>query len=487
MLLAEYLDVDLGDTRLDDRLMRILPLLASNPGQSFPEQMDSEADQEALYRFLKNPKVTVDALLEGHRSQTLERMSGRAVVRIVHDTSEFVFKGERDGLMPPVQKEAKGFSGHFALAVASDESREPLGVLGLFPFFQKQELKGLTEGQKGTKHLKTPRAEKKSSRWETQAIETAAYLPSGTRGIHLMDQEADDYSVFSALCVASLSFVIRVEPQRLNAQKLQTNAALALHPATLFREVQISSRSKAQASKQHPQRKTRTATLSVRASTVTLNKSQFAREAKLDSVSLGAVHVFEASPPAGEEPIEWMLFTTEPIGTVAEIEAVVDHYCARWVIEEYFKSLKTGCGFEKRQLCSYEGLLRALALFIPLAWTLLQLRTLGRETTARPATKVFSREQLRLLRAILDKRRRKFPDNPTVRDAMLGIAALGGHIKNNGDPGWQVLGRGLHRFSEFEEGWNLRSRFDQSLEASSSDPAINSSQAEAAQKRKQKK
>ena len=461
-LLAEYTDVDFGDARLDGRLRRILPLLASNPGQSFPEQMDSEADQEALYRFLKNPKVTVDALLEGHRSQTLERMSGRAVVRIVHDTSEFVFKGERDGLMPPVQKEAKGFSGHFALAVAGDESREPLGVLGLFPFFQKQELKGLTEREKAKKHRDTPRAQKKSSRWETQAIETVAYLPSGTRGIHLMDQEADDYNVFSALCVASLSFVIRVDPLRRTAEKLQTSAALATVPATLFRSVQISSRSKAQASEQHPQRKTRHATLSVRASTVTLNRPQSAPAAKLDSVSLNAVHVFEESPPEGEEPIEWMLFTTEPVGTLAEIEAVVDHYRARWVIEEYFKSLKTGCGFQKRQLCSYQGLLRALALFIPLAWTLLQLRTLGRETTARPATKVFSREQLKLLRAILDKRRRKFPDNPTVRDAMLGIAALGGHIKNNGDPGWQVLGRGLHQFSEFEEGWNLARRCDQS-------------------------
>jgi len=455
-LLAEYSDVDLGDSRLDDRLMRILPLLASNPGQSFPEQMDSEADQEALYRFLKNPKVTIDALLEGHRGKTLERMRGRAVVRIVHDTSDFVFQGERDGLMPPVQKEAKGFSGHFALALACDESREPLGVLGLFPFFQKQELKGLTEGQKGTKHLNTPRAEKKSSRWETQAIETAGYLPSGTRAIHVMDQEADDYSVFSALCSASLSFVIRVEPGRLTVEKLQTSMALAVVPATLFREVQVSSRSKAQASKQHPERKTRSATLSVRASTVTLGRTQFARESKLDSVTLNAVHVFEASPPPGEDPIQWMLLTTEPIDSLAEVEAIVDHYRARWVIEEYFKSLKTGCAFEKRQLCSYEGLLRALALFVPLAWTLLQLRTLGRDATPRPATEVFSTDQLRLLRAVLEKRRRKFPDSPTVRDAMLGIAALGGHIKNNGDPGWQVLGRGLRRFSEFEEGWNLR-------------------------------
>jgi hypothetical protein len=461
-LLNEYPDVDFEDARLDARLMRILPLLAACPDQSFPEQMVGDSDQEALYRFLKSPKVTVDGLLEGHRTQTLKRMSGRAVVRIVHDTSEFVFKGERDGQMPPVQKEAKGFSGHFALAVASDESREPLGVLGLFPFFQKQESKGLTRSQKSEKNKTTPRAEKKSCRWENQAIETAAYVPTGTRGIHVMDQEADDYSVFSALCAASLSFVIRVDPNRLTAENLKTSAVLATLPATLFREVQISSRSKAQASKPHPQRTTRSAQLSVRACTVTLNRTLVASQAALDTVSLNAVHVFEASPPAGEAPIEWMLFTTESVDTLAEIEAVIDHYRARWVIEEYFKSLKTGCAFEKRQLCSYEGLLRALALFVPLAWTLLALRTLGRETTPRPATDVFSNDQLLLLRAALVKRRRKFSDNPTARDVMLGIAALGGHIKNNGDPGWQVLGRGLHRFSELEEGWNLRLGCDQS-------------------------
>jgi hypothetical protein len=422
--------------------------------------MVTDGEQEALYRFLKNPKVTVDALLAGHRAQTQGRMIGRSVVRIVHDTSEFMFKGEREGL-PTVQKEAKGFSAHLALAIAGDESREPFGILGLFPFFQKQEQKGLTKSEKTKRNLETPRAEKKSSRWETQAIETNAYLPSGVRAIHLMDQEADDYCVFDALLAASINFVIRVEPRRKTAEKLKVSDALSTLPATLLREVHVSSRSKAQASKQHPQRKTRIAALSVRASAVELKKPASTLKAR-DRVSLNAVQVFEASPSAGEEPIEWMLFTTEPVGTLEEITAVVDHYRARWVIEEYFKALKTGCAFEKRQLCSYEGLLRALALFIPLAWTLLVLRSFGRENVERPATQVFSPEQLRLLRAILRDRRRELPTNPTVRDAMLGIAALGGHIKNNGDPGWQVLGRGLHRFSEFEAGWNLRARCDQS-------------------------
>jgi hypothetical protein len=38
---------------------------------------------------------------------------------------------------------------------------------------------------------------------------------------------------------------------------------------------------------------------------------------------------------------------------------------------------------------------------------------------------------------------------------MLGIAGLGGHIKNNGPPGWLLLGRGLTRFFETEIGWRL--------------------------------
>ena len=460
-LLEEYLDVRLGDSRLDDRLLRLLEQMGPRPGDSFPEQMDSDADQEALYRFLKNPRVTVDGLLVGHLAQTVSRVSKHSVVRILHDTSDFVFKGEREGL-DTFQGEVKGFSGHVALVVAGDESREALGVLGLHPFLLKNDMKGMTEKEKSKKHRETPRKEKKSSRWETQAIETSQYIPSDVHAIHVMDQEADDYSVFSALSAASLRFVIRVEPKRMTAEKLNVRDVLAAQPAVFFREVEISSRSKAQATKPHPQRKTRVAQLSVRTSAIMLTKTSMAHEAALDSVSLNAVYVFEPSPPEGQAPIEWMLVTSEPVETAAQIEAVVDHYRARWVIEEYFKALKTGCAFEKRQLCSFEGLVRALALFVPMAWTLLALRTLGRDPTPRPATHIFSHEQLRTLRAVLANRRYKFPANPTARDAMLGIAALGGHIKNNGDPGWQVLGRGLHRFFEFEEGWNLRARCDQS-------------------------
>ena len=461
-LLGEYTAVNLRDKRMDQRLRRIVPQLAAAPGNSFPEQMGTIADREALYRFLANEKVTLRGLLEGHRLETLKRMSGHSLVRVVHDTSKFAFEGEREGL-GILQGDEKGFLGHFALALVADETREPLGILGVQTFSNGRLDRTLTRSQQVQITRRTSRDDKRSSRWEGLAIEVSESLPDGIEALHLMDREGADYSVFSALRKRGLRFVIRGSARRITAENERTNEVLGRMPAQIFRSVPISTRSKQQAKKKHnPARAERVAELSVRASTIELLRPTSSPEAALEKLSVQAVHVFEASPPLGETAIEWMLFTSEPINSLKEIEAVVDHYRARWVIEEYFKALKTGCAFEKRQLCSFETLTRALGLFVPMAWTLLALRTLGRETSDRPATDIFTKNQLRLLRALLEKRRHKFVDTPTIRDAMLGVAALGGHIKNNGDPGWHVLGRGLRRFLEAQEGWDLAQRCDQS-------------------------
>jgi hypothetical protein len=58
--------------------------------------------------------------------------------------------------------------------------------------------------------------------------------------------------------------------------------------------------------------------------------------------------------------------------------------------------------------------------------------------------------QLEVLSAVSTK---KLPANPTARDVFLAVAALGGHIKNNGDPGWRVLGRGYEHLLTLEQEW----------------------------------
>lgn len=455
-VLAEYSGLKLGDKRLDGRVQRIVPQLLAAPGDSFPEQMETEADQEALYRFLGNPRVTLDGLLATHRTQTLKRIEGRPLVRIVHDTTVFAFDGEREGLGTFVGGgDRKGFFAHFALAVSADEQRLPLGVLAVRSFTNQHKQKGKTASQKQVAYLQTPRDEKKSGRWEQLALEVDSMRPDNVPAIHIMDQEADDYCVFSALLARNVRFVIRAESGRLTADKVRTDEFLAQEPTRFFRNVPIAARSKKQATRQHPVRQERIAELHVRAGTIDLRRPPTGRGAELDNLSLQALHVYEPSPPAGEDAVEWMLFTSEPVCSLEQIAESVDHYRARWLIEEYFKALKTGCAFEKRQLCTLDALLRALGLFVPMAWGLLTLRNLGRDDPTRDARDVFTTDQLRLLRALLTKRRRTLAATPTIRDVMLAVAALGGHIKNNGDPGWIVLGRGFRRFSEAEEVWAL--------------------------------
>src|SRR5437899_2717685 len=78
--------------------------------------------------------------------------------------------------------------------------------------------------------------------------------------------------------------------------------------------------------------------------------------------------------PAGEEPIEWFLATSEPIETEADVRRVVRIYRARWLIEEFFRVLKTGCALEKRQVESRQTLEALLAIFAVVSWRILLIR-----------------------------------------------------------------------------------------------------------------
>lgn len=462
---AEFATLSLCDARLNERARRIVSRIAVAPEESFPKQMASEAEREALYRFLANPEVSLEALLLGHVEQTHARMQGHRVVRIVHDTTKLKFSGDREGL-GIIARDTKGFFAHTALAVGDGELREPLGVVGVRTYVRKgtESRRGLTRSKRSQICQATPRDEKVSSRWEKLAVEVSRDLPAHIHAIHVMDQEADDYALLGELHKAGLSFVVRGEPDRRLARNGQTvRERLAGQELHVFRTISVTARSKARAKATgKPERAHRDASLSLSWGAVTLQRASRLVQSDVEELPLYAVHVTEPEPPAGEEPIEWMLFTSEPVRTLAEAIAVVDHYRARWMIEEYFKALKTGCAFEKRQLTTFDGLERALGLFVPVAWKLLVLRYLGRRDEPRAATTLLTGQQLLLLHALLEKRGYSLPKTPTVREAMLGIASLGGHIRNNGDPGWIVLGRGWTRFVEAEEVWTLASRSDQS-------------------------
>lgn len=436
----------LGDGRLSKRLGRLADDLADAPAESFPKALGGSGPLEGAYRFFSNPKVTLDGILAPHFAATAERARAAERVLVVHDTTAFEFQGEakRAGL-GRLKSKGQGFFGHFSLAVSADGRREPLGLLAVSTLFR------LGPAAPKKQRAKFPKGE--AQRWPTGAGQAEARLDGRCRAVHVMDREGDSYPLLTELFESKCDFVIRAAQDRLldgPIHKLKEAARQA--PTVIERDVELSARrKKGPDHKGFPARKGRPARLSIAGTKVVL--APLIPKGRPPRLALNLVHVFELRPPTGEPPVEWILLTTLPVGSAKALEFIVDAYRARWTIEEYFKALKTGCQYEKRQLESAHALLNALAVLVPVAWRLLLLRHLARAEPARPATDALTPAQVAVLQATAKK---PLPASPSVRDAMLAVAALGGHIKNNGEPGWQVLGRGFRDLLILEMGWQAR-------------------------------
>jgi len=445
----EMASADLGDRRLSQRLKQLVTAVARAPADSFPELASSDAELEGMYRFMSNEAVGWKKVLEPHLAATVERAQSSArTLLVIQDSSDFYFSGEalREGLghMP----QGQGFIGHFALAVACDGTeRSPLGLLGVETIFRR--------GPATPK----PKHERESARWPRMVDEIQTRVGK-LRPIHVMDREADDYSLLAKLTAEAGRFIIRINEGRVlehegrppSSETPHLNEALQVLEGTVLRTVVLSRRvaKNKKNARSHASRDRREANLSVRALQVRVQKPYNVKH-ETKALTLNVVQVFEPSPPEDAEPICWTLATSEPISTLAEVTAVVDWYCARWLVEEFFKALKTGCAFEKRQLETAHSLLNALAVLAPVAWRLLVLRSLSRERPETPASTVFSEDELKLLRVM--SKRVKLSNEPSVDEALRAIAGLGGHLKNNGPPGWMVIGRGYDKFLAYFAGW----------------------------------
>ena len=150
--------------------------------------------------------------------------------------------------------------------------------------------------------------------------------------------------------------------------------------------------------------------------------------------------------------MEWLLATTEPIATPEQINRVIDTYRTRWMIEEYFKVLKTGCSIENRQHEKLSTILNILAVSIPVACHLLTLRTMASQSPELSSHTFISPIQRNLLAANFPERADQLG---TVQGVLAAIARLGGHLKHSGPPGWLVLSRGYRKLLDWEVGAQL--------------------------------
>jgi len=447
-----------GDARLSKRLGKIVEAVLEGPDRSFPSLFD-DTGLEGAYRFFNNDQVTPERILAPHVAATVARMVDQPVTLVVHDTSTMSFDpdGMRQGL-GRVRSAGQAFFAHLSLALSGDGSRMPLGVLALSH--------RIREGDQKKKSKAKNNQENERSRWGRQVTAVGSLGVDRARVVHLMDREADDFALFAQLVAGGDRFVIRLAHDRLleptgseGVQKLAQ--AITQIQAVAEREVPLSRRPAGNRSPQqrriHPVREGRMAKLAFGSTTVVLRRPSTQPRTLPATLTLNVVRVWEIEAPEGESPVEWLLVTTEPVATEQQIFQIVDWYRARWVIEEFFKAIKTGCAYDTRQLETIEGLVNVLATFLPVAWRLLLMRTQARIAPTAKATTVLPKAMVAVLRVFT---RIKLPAHPTARDVLLAVAALGGHQKNNGDPGWITLARGYEKLRTLTEGAAARDAID---------------------------
>jgi hypothetical protein len=476
--LVEEVETELGDDRRTKRLQQVVERIAQSPAASFVEIFEDPTELKGFYRLVNNNNIEPLELLDGHKESTIARAMCLEEVLVIHDTTENSYPIRSDRIRPCLAKlsaQRQGFSTHASLVATADGQRCPLGMIGLRSFVSKSQIEG--QGQDAIDYwmARDGILESEHDKWLQAVKEAESDLSGPLKVIHLMDREGDSYEDIATMAVEQWAYVIRLAQERnvraVNSDEtIKISELLAQQPVVAQRIVTLSPRYDSgrtlSAKKSHPSRRQRIAFLSFRGCALEMPRPATPKKdlSHLPKhVRVNVVEVFEEHPPEGEPAVRWLLVTSEPIDTVEGLVRVVDLYRARWLIEEFFKALKTGCSYTKRPLDSAHSLLSALSILSPVAWHLLLLRHLHREASELPAHLVLSVLQIALLQAKYPKH--PWSDEPTIGEAVGAIAKLGGHQKSNGAAGWQVLGRGYARLVDMEQGARAMESLDmESLE-----------------------
>jgi hypothetical protein len=214
-----------------------------------------------------------------------------------------------------------------------------------------------------------------------------------------------------------------------------------------------------------PGRKERTAVLAVRFTPVSLRKPLNGAAPSLPAtIALTVVDVREIAAPAdGSEPIHWRLLTTHAVATLGEARRVIDLYRLRWIIEEFFRTLKTaGFDIEAADIGEPQAMINFVAAATIAAVTIKQLVQARDGNTGQPLSDAFDPDDQPLLEVVsaqlegkTERQRNPHPKGSLAFAAWV-IARLGGWTGYYGKPGPQVIRRGIEDFRAIKYGSALR-------------------------------
>jgi hypothetical protein len=436
----ELSEISLGDKRLDWRLLDSAAKLASRPSASINQACDDWADTKATYRLFANEKTTQEKILSPHQQRTQVRMAGQTRCLVIQDTTllDYSHHPSKVGMGPigTTQQNLQGLVMHSALVTTLQGL--PLGLVSQQLWSRDETANQLTAEAR----RKLPIEEKESYKWLVALSESVKHKPATTQLITIGDAEADIFELFHHARKLDTDLLIRAGQNRAVSEP----EVGLLWP--VLEKQPIAGHLKVQVAKRQDQ-PAREASVAVRYTSLILRPPQHLRK-QMKPLSLYAVLVQEVDPPTTVDPLCWLLLTTVPVGCFDDAVERIQWYCQRWQIEILHKILKSGCRIEQAQLASDQRLKPMIALFSIIAWRLFWMTFLARTDPQAPASTILAPHELEALYRFLHKQ--PMPDAllPTVHQATLWIARLGGFLarKRDGEPGVTVIWRGWQRLAD---------------------------------------
>ena len=387
--------------------------------------------------------MTPEAILAPHRDRTIERMRSQETVLLIQDGTDLNFANrpgtEGLGIIGHNQTSAKTLGLHLHATLAVSGGGLPLGVMRL--------------GFEAPPVRKKEGGRRKIQRWKeglADSAEASREVSRKTRVVAVCDREADAFEVFDTQRRHSrVELLVRVHHDRCpNGGGRKLLGTLSSGPPAAYVDVEIeglTARPGRRGKRARAARQKRLARCELRYRAVTLPRTDACRES--EPIAVTGVHIVETEPAEGEDPVQWFLLVTAAVESVEAAAEVVGWYLQRWRVEDFFRTLKSGCKVEFLRFHTAERLERAIAINAVIAWRIMLMTLLGRHVPECEAELLFSDNELHFLRDYAAENGLESPDN--MKKAVHLVATLGGYRgrKHDPPPGQQVMWHGQTNLS----------------------------------------
>ena len=418
---TEMQSVNLGDERLNKRLISLLDTLCNQPQDSIPVACGGWAETKAAYRFFDNQNVSAEKILSPHRRATIERIKQQETVLLIQDTTTLNFSGQQNRIdIGPLNHEKhRGILLHPTIAVTPE--RLCLGVIDTYHWARKDLHHWENMGEKNKENHKIPLSEKESYKWIMgyRKANEIANLASNTKIVTVADREGDLYDLYHEAYTNQQTkntyWLIRAMANRrlldvndnLNPLKLIETLKNTKPIGMIEFELPTRHESESRLVKQ-----------AIYVDKVRLSPPDRKRKkTSYKIVETNVVIAIEIDAPSHRKPLEWILLTNVPINNAVDA---------------------------------------CLTLYMIIAWRILYLTMLSREYPNTNCDIVFTEEEWKI--AYLMRYRKKPPKKPINLSMMIIlIAQFGGYLnrKNDGPPGPTSIWIGLQKLRCFIKAKNI--------------------------------